>query len=74
MAALHALLGRGRARVLLGLARAASTQNLAARLEMSPGGISEHLGVLRRAGLVAGRREGRSVLYARMAKGDALVG
>jgi DNA-binding transcriptional ArsR family regulator len=71
-AALAALLGRGRARVLLGLDRPASTQELAARLEASPAGVSEHLGVLRRAGLVAGRREGRRVVYARTSRGDAL--
>ncbi len=71
-AALEALLGRGRARVLLELGRPASTQALAQRLDASPGGVSEHLGVLRRAGLVAGRREGRRVIYARTAKGDAL--
>ncbi|MCW3017258.1 MAG: ArsR family transcriptional regulator [Solirubrobacterales bacterium] len=72
--ALEALLGRGRARVLIGLGRPASTQELAQRLAASAGGISEHLGVLRRAGLVAARREGRRVVYARTAKGDALSG
>jgi hypothetical protein len=72
--ALEALLGAGRARVLTGLDRAASTQELAARLQASAGGVSEHLGVLRRAGLVTGRREGRRVIYSRTAKGDALAG
>lgn len=71
--ALHELLGRGRARVLTALARPASTHELATRLSASPGGVSEHLGVLRRAGLVAGRREGRRVVYSRTAKGDTLV-
>jgi DNA-binding transcriptional ArsR family regulator len=70
--ALGGLLGRGRARVLLGLDRPASTQELAQRLQASAGGISEHLSVLRRAGLVAGRREGRRVVYSRTTKGDAL--
>lgn len=70
--ALAALLGRGRARVLLSLDRPASTQELARRLGASAGGVSEHLGVLRRAGLVAGRREGLRVVYARTAKGDGL--
>ncbi|MEA2306085.1 MAG: hypothetical protein QOH43_3365 [Solirubrobacteraceae bacterium] len=73
-AALEALLGRGRAHVLLTLDRPASTQELARRLRASAGGVSEHLGVLRRAGLVAGRREGHRVVYARTAKGDALCG
>jgi hypothetical protein len=71
-AALEALLGRGRARVLLTLDRPASTQELAKRLRASAGGVSEHLGVLRRAGLVAGRREGHRMVYARTAKGDGL--
>jgi DNA-binding transcriptional ArsR family regulator len=35
--------------------------------------VSEHLGVLRRAGLVAGRREGRRVLYSRTRAGETLV-
>jgi hypothetical protein len=70
--ALAALLGHGRARVLAALDRPASTRELADRLGASPAGVSEHLGVLRRAGLVAGRREGRRVVYARTAKGDGL--
>jgi DNA-binding transcriptional ArsR family regulator len=71
--ALGDLLGARRAAILTGLARPATTQELARRLAASPAGISEHLGVLRRAGLVAGRREGRTVRYARTAAGDALV-
>jgi DNA-binding transcriptional ArsR family regulator len=70
--ALEQLLGRGRARVLLELERPAATLDLAERLAVSPGGVSEHLKVLRRAGLVVGRREGRRVIYARTAKGDGL--
>ena len=70
--ALEQLLGRGRARVLLALERPAATLDLAQRLAVSPGGVSEHLKVLRRAGLVVGRREGRRVVYARTAKGDGL--
>ena len=42
------------------------------RMEVSAGGISDHLKVLRQAGLVAGRREGRQVIYTRTAKGDSL--
>ena len=71
--ALADLLGRRRAGILSGLARPATTQELAQRLAASPAGISEHLAVLRRAGLVAGRREGRAVRYARTAVGDAIV-
>lgn len=71
--ALESLLGRRRARVLLELHRPASTLDLARRLGVSAGGVSDHLKVLREAGLVSGRREGRQVIYARTAKGDALV-
>ena len=51
-----------------------TTQELAARLQASAGGVSEHLGVLRRAGLIAGRRDGRSVIYERTRTGDDLAG
>jgi DNA-binding transcriptional ArsR family regulator len=71
--ALGDLLGARRAAILAGLARPATTQELAQRLAASPAGVSEHLSVLRRAGLVAGRREGRTVRYARTPAGDALV-
>lgn len=71
--ALEALLGRRRARILLELARPASTLDLSNRIDASPGGVSEHLGVLRRGGLVVGHREGRRVIYARTARGDDLA-
>jgi DNA-binding transcriptional ArsR family regulator len=72
-AALGELVGRGRARILTALGTEASTTDLARRLALSAAGVSEHLGVLRRAGLVRSRREGRSVLYSRTAVGDALT-
>ena len=65
--------GRRRARILTALSDEASTSELARRLAASPAGVSEHLGVLRRAGLVRARRDGRSVLYSRTAVGDALT-
>ncbi len=71
--ALADLLGRRRAGILAGLTGPATTQELARRLAASPAGVSEHLAVLRRAGLVTGRREGREVRYARTAAGDALL-
>ena len=70
--ALEALLGRRRARILRELERPASTLELAGRLGVSAGGVSDHLGVLRRAGLVARRRDRRRVIYSRTASGDAL--
>jgi Family of unknown function (DUF5937)/Helix-turn-helix domain len=72
-AVLGELLGRRRASILVALAAEASTTELATRLAASPAGVSEHLGVLRRAGLVRARREGRAVLYSRTAAGDVLT-
>jgi DNA-binding transcriptional ArsR family regulator len=71
--ALAELVGARRARVLTSLDSPAATVDLAERLDASPAGISEHLGVLCRAGLVDARRAGRRVLYSRTALGDALV-
>ena len=70
--ALEALLGRRRAQILRQLDRPAATLELARRLGVSPGSVSEHLTTLRRAGLVMRRREGRRVVYARTATGDDL--
>ena len=53
--------------------RRARRRNWRAQLGLSAGGVSQHLGVLRDAGLVCGRRVARSVLYLRSAEGDALV-
>jgi DNA-binding transcriptional ArsR family regulator len=71
--ALAGLVGRRRAELLEALGAPASTTELAARLEMSPGGVSQHLSALRAAGLVAGRRQGRSVLYARTELAEHLL-
>jgi len=71
--AMEALLGRRRAQILATLATPATTTDLAARLRVSKAGVSEHLGVLRRAGLVRAARDGRRVLYERTAMGDALL-
>jgi DNA-binding transcriptional ArsR family regulator len=71
--ALGELLGRRRAGILVALRDEATTTELARRLSASPAGVSEHLGVLRRAGLVRARRDGRAVLYSRTAAGDVLT-
>jgi len=71
--ALDGLLGRRRARILVEVGGPASTSALAARLHASAAGVSEHLAVLRRAGLVSAAREGRTVLYVRTEAGDALI-
>ncbi len=70
-AALAALLGRRRASVLGALHSPRSTTELARALELSPGSVSQHLSVLRDAGVVNAHRVGRVVLYARAPTGDA---
>ena len=67
------LLGTSRAAILRALDEPASTTQLAAILGQSLGGLGGHLAVMRRAGLLARARSGRSVLYWRTAVGDALV-
>jgi DNA-binding transcriptional ArsR family regulator len=71
--ALAALLGHRRAAILATLGTPAATSDLARRLGASPAGVNEHLGVLRRAGLVRTARDGRRVLYSRTPTGDALL-
>lgn len=70
---LAALVGGTRADLLIALAAPRSTTELAGLLGLTPGGISQHLGVLRRSGLVQAERHGRSVLYLRTADADRLV-
>lgn len=73
-AGLRALLGAGRAEVLVLLARPLSTTQLTAVTGQGLGSVGRHLKVLREAGLVRRTaRAGRSVLYARTAAGDVLV-
>ncbi|MGW2707048.1 helix-turn-helix domain-containing protein [Streptomyces sp. NPDC001340] len=70
--ALIRLLGRPRARLLSLLAEPASTTELAHRLNVTPGAVSQHLAVLYDAGLLSRTRSGRTVRYARTALGDEL--
>jgi DNA-binding transcriptional ArsR family regulator len=71
--ALASLVGQSRAALLLALDCPRSTTELAATLGMSPGGVSQHLAILRNAGLVSGNRLQRVVLYMRSPDGDTLV-
>jgi hypothetical protein len=71
--ALSRLLGSGRASVLSALDRPRSTTDLARVLEISPGGVSQHLSVLYSAGLVSRHRDRRVVLYLRSDSGEALM-
>ncbi|MGH4032180.1 ArsR family transcriptional regulator [Actinomycetota bacterium Odt1-20B] len=70
--ALDRLLGAPRARLLLLLAEPASTTELAHRLGVTPGAVSQHLAVLYDAGLLSRVRAGRSVRYGRTGLGDEL--
>jgi DNA-binding transcriptional ArsR family regulator len=73
-AALAKVVGRSRAQLLADLDAPRSTTDLADRLGMTPGGVSQHLTVLRDSGLVSSRRHGRLVLYCRSELADELVG
>jgi DNA-binding transcriptional ArsR family regulator len=67
------LLGRPRARLLEALRSPATTTDLARALNVSPSAVSQHLGILRDSGLIAGERSGRSVLYLITERGLALL-
>jgi DNA-binding transcriptional ArsR family regulator len=71
--ALQGLLGAPRVRLLLALRSPATTTALARSLTISPAAVSQHLGVLRRCGLVDRVRSGREVLYQTSDLGLALV-
>jgi len=72
--ALADLLGRTRADLLAALDTPRSTTELAGIVALSAGGVSQHLAVLRRSGLVSGERHGRSKLYMRTLAADRLLG
>ncbi|OAR22829.1 hypothetical protein A8W25_24985 [Streptomyces sp. ERV7] len=67
------LLGPARARLLTLLADPATTTELARRLDVTPGAVSQHLSVLYDAGLLHRSRRGRGVEYARTALGNELL-
>lgn len=70
---LGALLGRTRADLLRRLEHPSGTSGLAALLGVSAPAISQHLGVLRRAGMVTSYRTGRQVLHQRSALATSLL-
>jgi len=72
-AALAALLGDGRARVLTSLIEPLSTSETARACALAVSTASHHLTVLRDAGLVDSRRAAQMVLHSRTPIGDALV-
>jgi hypothetical protein len=72
--ALADLVGRTRAVLLLALGEPASTTGLAARCGTPVSTVSDHLAVLRRAGLVTTTRSGRWLRHQRTPLGTALCG
>lgn len=66
------LIGRTRAALLGALAEPSSTSGLAARCAVPVSSVSEHLAVLRAAGLISTSRTGRFLLHQRTALGVAL--
>jgi DNA-binding transcriptional ArsR family regulator len=67
------VLGRSRARLLTALDAPRSTAELARRLELTTGAVSQHLSALRGAGLVTATRHGREVLYLRTQPAERLL-
>ena len=70
---LGALIGRRRAAILLALDEPRSTIDLAKSVGLSPGGVSQHLAVMRNAGLLDKHRVRREVLYWRSPAGESLL-
>jgi DNA-binding transcriptional ArsR family regulator len=70
--ALVGVFGTTRAQLLAELENPASTTALATRLELTPGGVNQHLTALRDAGLLSAHRVGRQVLYSRTAVAEEL--
>jgi DNA-binding transcriptional ArsR family regulator len=73
VAALEALLGPPRARLLGALRSPATTSALALRFGVTPSAVSQHLAVLHSSGLVDRQRTGRRVLYQTSELGLALL-
>ncbi|MCB5168435.1 helix-turn-helix domain-containing protein [Streptomyces bambusae] len=72
--ALPRLLGRSRAGLLAEVVAPSTTTQLAARTGLTPGAVSQHLTLLRNAGLVTAHRHGREVHYVAGDLGRALLG
>jgi hypothetical protein len=70
---LELALGTGRARVLYALTTPATTGELALRLEISAGGVSQHLSRLEQAGLAEAHRSGKRVYYQLTERGESLL-
>jgi hypothetical protein len=70
---LELALGTGRARVLQGLHTPATTGEMAHRLSLTSGAVSQQLDRLKRAGLVEPHRSGKRVYYQLTQRGEELI-
>ncbi|MEV0289286.1 MULTISPECIES: helix-turn-helix domain-containing protein [unclassified Kribbella] len=70
---LGSLLGRTRAEMLWRIADGASSSELAAALDVTPGAVTHHTAVLREAGIIVTTRDGRFVRHAITPLGAALL-
>jgi DNA-binding HxlR family transcriptional regulator len=73
-AVLDELVGETRAAILRSLEIPMTTTEMASRLGVTPGAVSQQLSVLRRAGVVDARRSGRGVYSELTPLGQSLVG
>lgn len=71
--ALQITLGASRARLLQSLAEPAHTNDLAQRLSLTAGAVSQQLGRLSRAGLIESYRSGSKVYYRLSSRGERLL-
>lgn len=71
--AVASLIGRTRAELLELLEQPRTTGELAGLLTVSSPAVSQHLGILRGAGLVTSRRTGRQLFHLRTERGDLLI-
>jgi DNA-binding transcriptional ArsR family regulator len=70
---LFALVGRSRARLLRALTLPQTTTQLAEQFALTPAAVSQHLKILKAAGLASSRRRGQLVLYQRTQAALALI-
>ncbi len=71
--ALASLIGRTRAAILMELSAPMTTADLAGRLGVTAGAVSQHLTVLRQAGLVTTHRDARFALHLRTPASEVLT-
>ena len=73
MEALELVMGAGKSRILMALETPFSTGELARKLSLTSGAVSQQLGKLHQAGLVESHRSGKHVFYRLSQRGAQLV-